>query len=211
MNPAQFVAHLARIRLPNVFNPYAETCERDDLVGAPRIRQQNLELLLTAAIALKVDTLWIGRDLGHRGGRRTGLALTDEVHLDVLGTMFGGLSLRRATSGAPVAEQTAAVIWRALERIDEPILLWNVFPFHPHYTGRPFSNRAHSSAERALARPFLKDIVRMLRPKRLVGIGRDAEKAISGFDIAVARLRHPSYGGQSEFLAGALRLCPVDS
>jgi len=27
------------------------------------------------------NTIWMGRDLGYRGGRRTGLALTDEAHL----------------------------------------------------------------------------------------------------------------------------------
>ena len=48
---------------------------------APAIRRSNLGLVLEAALAGGISSLWIARDLGHRGGRRTGLALTDEVHL----------------------------------------------------------------------------------------------------------------------------------
>jgi hypothetical protein len=41
----------------------------------------------------------------------------------------------------------------------------------------------------------------MFQPQRLVAIGRDAQLALKGLDIPVATVRHPSYGGQTEFMS----------
>jgi hypothetical protein len=43
----------------------------------------------------------------------------------------------------------------------------------------------------------------MLRPHRVVAIGNDAAKVAAKFAgvTEVVQVRHPSYGGQSEFLA----------
>ena len=37
--------------------------------------------LLEGALACETNTIWIARDLGYRGGRRTGVPLTDETGL----------------------------------------------------------------------------------------------------------------------------------
>jgi hypothetical protein len=42
----------------------------------------------------------------------------------------------------------------------------------------------------------------MIKPRRIVAIGRDAGMALNGLDIAVEIIRHPSYGGQAEFISG---------
>ncbi|BCH34816.1 hypothetical protein MesoLjLc_67460 [Mesorhizobium sp. L-8-10] len=36
----------------------------------------------------------------------------------------------------------------------------------------------------------------------MVAIGRDAGAALVDFEIPVITVRHPSYGGQSDFIAG---------
>jgi hypothetical protein len=77
-SPSTFVAALADVRLSSVFNPYADVCGYYDLPHAPQLRRQNLENVFQTALDLKADTMWIARDLAHRGGRRTGLPLTDE-------------------------------------------------------------------------------------------------------------------------------------
>src|SRR6266849_5077713 len=108
MTVKDFVASLADLRLDGVFNPYSERCAEHDCPEAAAYRRLNLEAFLEAAIHTGVDTAWIARDLGYRGGRRTGVPLTDEVHLECMSRLFGGLPVKRATLGPVVPERTAA-------------------------------------------------------------------------------------------------------
>jgi hypothetical protein len=112
------------------------------------------------------------------------------------------VSIERATTGSIVAERTAAVIWSMLALVPAPVFLWNVFPLHPHETGDPFSNRSHKPHERAVGEELLAELIVMLRPRRLVAIGNDAAKTASRFagEADVVQVRHPSYGGQRDFV-----------
>lgn len=201
MTPQVFVTALQTVKLENVFNPYADRCALFDVSNAPARRAQLLLCLLRAAADTEIEDLWIGRDLGYRGGRRTGLALTDDVHLDVHGSRWN-VPVQRATTGEMVAERTAAVVWRMLDQVSAAVFLWNVFPFHPHLPNEPFSNRAHRSSERAIGEEILSELIAMLRPRRLIAIGNDAARSASSFvaDTKVVQVRHPSYGGQRDFV-----------
>lgn len=196
----EFVQQITRIRFENVFNPYADECPVCDVAGAPLVRRHNLELVLAAALSATRGSIWIARDLGYRGGRRTGLALTDDVHLRCHAEMFGTPPLARATNGPPVAERTAAVVWRGLRSIGRPIFLWNVFPFHPHAPNEPMSNRRHNSAERLGCAPLLLWLLQALDPTDIVAIGRDSQSALANLGVHAISVRHPSFGGQAQFL-----------
>jgi hypothetical protein len=210
MTPSALVTALADVRLPSVFNPYSDCCAIHDRADAAKTRRKNLEVFLQGALSSKVETIWVARDLGYRGGRRTGVPLTDEVHLDGVGRLFGGIELKRATRGPVMAERTAAVVWRVLSRIHKPVVLWNVFPFHPHEPNDHLSNRCHTSAERLITLPLFETLIEMFQPRRLVAIGRDAQLALKDIKIPVTTVRHPSYGGQNEFIAGLYDLYGVN-
>jgi hypothetical protein len=202
MNSSVFIKKLASLHFKDAFNPYSDGCKEFDREDAPRIRRANLQLVIDAALEASVDSLWIARDLGYRGGRRTGLALTDEAHLFDHSHLYGDLPLKRATKGPVVIERTAGVVWQTLKLINRPVFLWNVFPLHPHEPNDPLSNRCHTRAEREACKPLLMWLITSLRPKHIVAIGRDAQLALSDLDIVASQVRHPSYGGQADFIEG---------
>jgi hypothetical protein len=204
-----FVDKLAAMQFDNVFNPYADICPQHDRSNSALVRRRNLELVLDAAISNGIDSIWVARDLGYRGGRRTGLALTDEIHLSWQSQLLATPPLIQATKGAAMAERTANIVWRALRIIEHPIFLWNVFPFHPHEPGDPMSNRCHTKFERRAGQQFTLWLIETLKPKQVIAIGRDAQAAMVEFGIESAKIRHPSYGGQTDFLAGLSELYGV--
>lgn len=195
-----FVTALKKLRSENAFNPYIHRCPIHDRPHAPRMRAALLSAVLYAAAERKVDALWVGRDLGHRGGRRTGLALTDDVHLAAHAARWG-VETPNPTLSEPVPELTAKVVWEVLADHDEAVMTWNVFPLHPHPPGEPFGNRAHSAAEREMGLAFLARMIRVVRPARLVALGGDAARALERLEtgLPLIRVRHPSRGGAAEF------------
>lgn len=198
----KLVADIAALTFPNAFNPWSDLCPIHDLPDAVERRRANLADVIDAVAAASASSLWVARDLGYRGGRRTGLALTDDVNLARYANLLGLPQLRRATRGQPVKERTAAAIWEALEVIGEPVFLWNVFPLHPHAPCDPMSNRAHTRAEAENCEPILREILTVLRPSRVIAIGRDAQLALASRRINALPVRHPSYGGEREFRRG---------
>ncbi len=84
---------LAALRFQDTFNPYSDACAEHDGGEAPQIRRRNMRLVLEAAVSRGVCSIWVARDLGYRGGRRTGLPLTDEAHLPEHAGLFGGFRL----------------------------------------------------------------------------------------------------------------------
>ena len=202
MRPARFVKELTELHFENTFNPYSDRCAVHDLDDAPCSRSQTLQSTLEAATEREIDSLWIGRDLGYRGGRRTGLAFTDDVHVHAHAERWE-LSVERPTKGEEIAEQTAAIVWRVLSQIKASVFLWNVFPLHPHEPGNPFSNRSHNACERRAGEEFLSELILLLKPCRLVAIGNDAAQSAQRLcgQPKVIRVRHPSHGGKTQFSA----------
>ncbi len=196
-----FVNAVAALKFDNCFNPYVDRCEIHDHCDAPSRRVAALSAIVDNAAREPIDAIWVGRDLGYRGGRRTGLALTDDVHIDLHAKRWNFVA-ERPTIGETVAERTAAVIWQMLSQIDARIFLWNVFPLHPHESDNPFTNRQHNALERRAGEELLHSLIALLRPARIIAIGNDAANSanrIAG-TVPVFCVRHPSYGGQADFL-----------
>ena len=212
ITPAQFVDEVSRLSFENAFNPYSDRCLVHDLDDAPRLRSQALLRVLEVAADRDVDSVWIGRDLGYRGGRRTGIAFTDDVHIHEYARRWG-IPVRRSTSGDPCRERTAKVIWSMLSRIALPVFLWNVFPLHPHEPGMPLSNRSHNKLERKAGERLLANVIDLVGPRRLVAIGKDAARVVSNIcaECEVMHVRHPSHGGQPLFVSQMSELYGLDA
>ncbi|NBB53421.1 uracil-DNA glycosylase [Rhizobium sp. CRIBSB] len=195
-----FIDRLSAVRLDNCFNPYADTCTTYDVKSAPEIRRENLYSILMALTSMSVVDLWVGRDLGYRGGRRTGIALTDEHSLTLYADHLGLPALRRATVGEALKERTAANIFRIISSVDVSVLTWNVFPFHPFERGNDFSNRHHTKHEAIMGFSFLEEIADIVNVRNIVAIGNDAAVWAERLGRLTSKVRHPSYGGQTEFL-----------
>lgn len=209
VTPAAFVEQLAAVSLPVVFNPYRDVCPEHDRSDAPAIRRRNLALMLAATTAS--ETVWFGRDLGWRGGRRTGLPLTDEARLPFASHLASVAGFVVATRSGPQREATAGHVWAMIECLHRdqgvsPPLLWNAFPFHPHPPGRPLANRPHTAAEARIGREIAAALLDWLRPRRLVALGCSARQALVKLGHDNDCVRHPSFGGQRRFMAqiGAL-------
>ncbi|NKK45794.1 uracil-DNA glycosylase [Rhizobium leguminosarum] len=196
-----FIERLATLNLEDCFNPYSDTCSVFDRERAPAIRKKNLLRIFGSLESAAEIDIWVGRDLGYRGGRRTGLALTDEYSLELYASHLRLSRLERATSGPVVKERTAANIFQILTQVDIPILTWNVFPLHPHENGKPFTNRQHTKSEAEVGFTFLDELCSIFPVRRMVAIGNDAATWAQRLKVSNLHVRHPSYGGQSTFLA----------
>lgn len=194
-----FAASLYEMEFENVFNPYRHVCAIHDHQHSPSVRLNNLEVYFAEALQSMPCTAWIGRDLGYRGGRRTGLPLTDEAHLSLFSAAFNVAAARKATKTQTVAERTAAEIWRVISAIKNVPFLWNAFPFHPHEAGDDLGNRCHTRKEFSACEDFLAALMATFKFERIFVLGNDAGRALDRLGIRYTYVRHPSYGGQTEF------------
>jgi hypothetical protein len=156
-----------------------------------------------------VESIWFGRDLGYLGGRRTGLALTDEAHLTDVQKVFGASEVRMATAGPVTSERTATTTWNVLHQLDRPPFLWNIFPFHPYAGDNHQTNRCHTRKERLACVHVLNLLMEWAPSSRLIAIGNDAARGLEDAGLQCFLVRHPSYGGTAHFLSGMSKVYGV--
>jgi hypothetical protein len=162
------VDELAASSIGATFNQYAQG-ER-----APLLRERLASYLCSRE---RATVLLVGEAAGYRGARVSGLPFTSE----------------RQLSGGGPAEATATLVHRALAALGaaDDVLLWNVVPTHP---GTERGNRPPSRAE---VEHGVRFALRLARGRRVVAVGRVAERALSA-----PYVRHPSRGGAAAFRAG---------
>lgn len=194
-----FVDELSSYSSSKAFNPWNSNCSETDFENSFSVRQENLRSVLHACVDTQDVDVWIGRDLGWRGGRRTGIALVDEASLKNYARSLDLPELVKATAGPVMRERTATEIHLARARISKRIFFWNVFPFHPHEQDRPHTNRMHTRSERETGLYFLMKVLELMPVRRVITIGNDATRAIREAEIQCFPVRHPSYGGQKDF------------
>lgn len=102
------------------------------------------------------------------------------------------------------AERTATIVWRYLSETGKTPFFWNSFPFHPHKTDNPDTNRTPTKAEIGFGSQILADIVEIYKPELIAGIGHKGIQALKYTfpDQTFTYIRHPSNGGKTEFIRG---------
>jgi uracil-DNA glycosylase len=151
ISPDAFVARLARARIGETHNQYADS----------RLRRERLVDYLESRAGARL--LLVGEAAGYRGARVSGLPFTSE----------------RQLTGTGPAEATATIVQRVLAELGatDEILLWNVVPTHPHLLGLPASNRRPTASEVAAAATFVETLA---RGRRVLAVGRLAHAALAG-------------------------------
>ncbi len=99
-------------------------------------------------------------------------------------------------------EPTDTYVWGAIldNGLDSrDVLLWNIFPFHPHKDS-PFSNRTPTDEELAAGLSYTRQLISLCQqPLRIGAIGRKAAETLQAAGIPAAATRHPANGGASLF------------
>jgi hypothetical protein len=159
-----------------------------------------LAAILTAAAGQPVDELWLALEPTWKGGRRTGLAMTDERYLDAHAARWGAVGVTRATKKArSPKEHTACYVWRALADVPERVFLWNAVPVHTHKPNNFRKKRRHTASEREACLPLLRQMLAFLQPALCIAIGDDAGEALRDAGRVCKIVSHPANGKHLEF------------
>jgi uracil-DNA glycosylase len=186
-----------------LFNQYRDRVEGLDLPGAAGIRRRNLRNYLEG-FPVRPGVLVVGEAAGPWGCRFSGIPFTGERQLTTGELPFPGR--KSSTHEPPYQERSGTVLWKALLRHHPGFLLWNTVPYHPHRRGEPLSIRTPNRAEIEACSVFLGEVIRLLRPKLIVAVGRKAEGALGLLGESPVYVRHPSQAGAGAFREGVGRV-----
>lgn len=203
MNINAWIDELSKVTLPNVFNPWKESCDMDIEKHPAKEKRHRLKLHLSTD---NPRFIGIGEAPGYQGCRYSGCAFTSE-RLLFEGAIPGieGQAGKRITSRpSPFSEPSATITWSTLYKLhlEDQMLLWNAFPFHP-MKDKPLSNRTPTRQELEYGIPYLEAMLDLFQGIQVLAIGQKASDSLSRLGIKpAAKLRHPSMGGATKFKNG---------
>lgn len=204
MNLDAFLADLSLVEpiggpFCNPYNPAHNTPDLDVPDGAS-IRLENAKAYFHA-FPEPPKVLLIGEAPGPWGARFSGVPFTSE-HQFVHGNLpFKGQPTSRLATGL-AKEMSGALVWELVRPRWPDVMCWNTVPWHPYKTGERLSIRTPTPTEVNWALPLLKDFLHIVKPQKVVAVGRKAEGACSAIGVPTVYVRHPSMGGATAFRAG---------
>lgn len=206
----------------DVYNPWKSyNPELDFAKRAYKFRQEQLSAYLEDRM-FNAKIIVVAEAIGYQGGRFTGIAMTCERmimgHHPQVGEehIFSEpSSVMYTRTSSPLShllndvqrekgfnEPTDTVVWGSiLESNINPfdVILWNIFPFHPHHKGNPLSNRTPTAKELQEGWGFLEDILCMNPYAQVLAVGKKAGLTLEEHGMKVPILRHPANGGAKLF------------
>ena len=182
-----------------LFNPYNDRSDVYDIADAITVRRENFRKYL--AHYTKMPRLFLLAEApGPWGCRFSGVPLVSEAQLEDRAFPLHGCATSLAEQ--PHSEYTANIYWRVLGPFFPHFFTWNSVPFHPHKEGKPMSIRNPGNREVLVYSETLRQIVEVIKPEKVLSIGRKAEYACSKIQVDCTYIRHPSQGGARKFEAG---------
>ncbi|PEN13794.1 hypothetical protein CRI94_06915 [Longibacter salinarum] len=182
-----------------LFNLYGDEVSHLDVDDAAAIRRKNVHAYLSA-YEEKPSLFLLAEAPGPWGCRFSGVPITAEAQL--VDPEFPIDGVPTSLEEEPHTEYSANIFWRVLQPVFPQFFVWNSVPLHPHNPGEPLSIRNPRRSEVARWESLTKDIIDILQPERVVGIGRKAERAVKEIGVDVTYVRHPSQGGATKFTNG---------
>jgi len=186
----------------DVFNQYRDNIPGLDIPQGASIRSKNLELYLNAMKDSPI--LLLGEAAGYKGARFSGVPMFSErqiVEKEI--PELSHLPLKRtSTRTRPFSEPTATIVRKALREYPVKVIIWNLFPLHPHKPHDYLSNRPLRKQERILGLEFLLEFLKIIKPEFIIACGKIAENALREAGIDAFPVRHPANGGKRRFLEG---------
>ena len=192
---------------PHAYNQYSPVQPEN------ATRRHNLRHYLRQMQQRQPAILLVGEAPGYRGCRLTGVPFVSPAILQA-GTPSGLFGLNNGWQTSSEwsdiqREASATIVWETLAGVRPLPLLGNAFPFHPHQLSQPKSNRTPKRNELEWGRPFLHQLLQIFPIKTIVAVGNKAEQALTGWEIAHSKVRHPSHGGKHEFRRGVREIVGV--
>jgi len=190
-----------------LFNQYMSSNIDVDLPNAAEIRRKNLYDYFKS-FPKKPSFVLIGEAPGPWGCRFSGIPFTGERQLINDELPFAGrqssrnnpkLKIRKST---PYVSNSARIFWGVMRKYHPKFFVWNCVPIHPYKKGNILSVRTPTTEEVMHYSDLLAEILALLRPEKIVAVGKKAEFSLNRLGIPCAYVRHPSQGGAEKFRRG---------
>lgn len=202
---AAFIERLSRVETAaDAYNPYGAG---NNPYNA--LRRANLQRYLEDVMARQSKIALIAEAPGYRGMRITGVPMTSRrilregvPELAMFGAARGYQDVPEPGFEAVQGEQSASILWGVLPELGIMPLVWGAFPFHPHKPGNLLSNRTPRPAEVETGEPFVRDLLDILAPEKVIAVGNVGYNLLVKMGIPCVKIRHPANGGKNDFVAG---------
>lgn len=203
-----FEQRIFRIRpTPGLFNQYRGRDSSVDIEAAARVRRENL-LGYFKSFRESPSILLLGEAPGPWGCRFSGIPFTGERQLLAHALPFGGQQssrddpLIRVRKTAPYISNSARLFWSTMLPFHPRFIVWNCVPIHPYETGSILSVRTPTAKEVLKYTRVISDIISILKPRKIIAVGRKAQSSLDHLGLPCDYVRHPSQGGASKFKKG---------
>ena len=146
--------------------------------------------------------LLVGEAPGYKGCRLTGIPFSSSQLIKTSSHKLFVSLREKIVLEDDAGENTAKIVWEHLEDKGATPIFWNAFPFHPFNKGKQSTNRAPTTKEIEEGQWYIKELIDIFKPTTIACIGRKGEIALEKLklDCEVKYIRHPSYGGKSDFI-----------